>query len=155
MIAYRIADGRHSIYDGTGAMLSGGRWNSVGKKVIYAAGSYAGAMLEILVHANSSIPPKHHQVVRIVIPEKVKIETLLPAQLPNWDAEDLTAARSFGDRWLEEARTAVLCVPSVITEGRESNVLINPLHARAHLIQASLPEAVHWDARLFSTPIKQ
>ena len=55
MIAYRIADARHPIFDGTGAMLRGGRWNSIGQRVIYAAESYAGAMLEILVHANLGV----------------------------------------------------------------------------------------------------
>ncbi|QEE26684.1 RES domain-containing protein [Terriglobus albidus] len=149
MIAYRIADARHPIYDGTGAMLHGGRWNSVGQRVIYAAESYAGAMLEVLVHANLSIPPKHHQVVRITIPDSIKVETLLPSQLPFWDAEDVTEARSVGDRWLKEMRSAVLSVPSVVTEGREKNILINPLHPDFPRIIASIPEPVHWDHRLF------
>jgi RES domain-containing protein len=153
MIAYRIADARHPIYDATGAMLHGGRWNSVGHRVIYAADSYAGAMLEVLVHANLSVPPKHHQAVRITIPEEVKIETLVPSDLPHWDAEDLTAAQSFGNLWLREGRTAVLRVPSVVTEGREYNVLINPLHPQAALIQASRPEQVRWDLRLFSADV--
>jgi RES domain-containing protein len=149
MFAYRIADARHAIYDGTGAMLRGGRWNSPGRRVIYAAESYAGAMLEVLVHANLSVPPKHHQVVRIMIPDKVKIETLAALSVPGWDAEDVRAARAFGDRWLEEQRTAVLRVPSVATAGREYNVLINPVHAQAAMIRADKPEAVRWDERLF------
>jgi RES domain-containing protein len=153
MIAYRIADARHPIYDGTGAMLHGGRWNSVGHRVIYAAQSYAGAMLEVLVHANLSVPPKHHRVVRITIPQEVQIETLSASDLPNWDAEDVTAAQFFGNLWLRESRTAVLRVPSVVTEGREYNVLINSLHKQAALIQTSNPEPVRWDLRLFSTRV--
>ncbi len=149
MVAYRIADARHPIYDGTGAMLCGGRWNSTGQRVIYAAETYAGAMLEVLVHANLSIPPKHHQVVRIMIPTKVKIESLYASEFPKWDAENVAAARSFGDRWLREARSAVLRVPSVVTEGREYNLLINPLHSQAALIEVSAPEPVRWDMRLF------
>lgn len=150
MIAYRIADARHPIFDGTGAMLRGGRWNSIGQRVIYAAESYAGAMLEILVHANLAVPPKHHQVVRIAIPESVAIETLSPSALPGWDAADVTTARAFGDEWLREGRTAVLRVPSVVTEGREYNILINQAHSAARLIEASDPEAVRWDTRLFT-----
>ena len=149
MIAYRIADARHPIYDGTGAMLRGGRWNSAGRPVIYAAESYAGAMLEVLVHANLSVPPKHHQVIRITIPNAVEIETLSTSELPDWAAEDLLVARAFGDRWLEEARTPALRVPSVVTEGREYNILINPLHLQAPLLQWSTPEPVRWDMRLF------
>lgn len=150
MIAYRIADARHPIFDGTGAMLRGGRWNSIGQRVIYAAESYAGAMLEILVHANLPVPPKHHQVVRIAIPESVAIETLSPSALPGWDAEDVTKARAFGDEWLREGRTAVLRVPSVVTDGREYNILINQAHSSARLIEASAPEPVRWDTRLFT-----
>ena len=148
MLAYRIADSRHPIYDSTGAMLRGGRWNSIGHRVIYAAESYAGAMLEVLVHANLSAPPKHHQVIRITIPDTVKIESLAAADLPGWDTEDAAAARRFGDQWLQELRSAVLQVPGVVTEGRESNLLINPLHAQAALIQVSPPEPIHWDKRL-------
>jgi RES domain-containing protein len=51
VFAYRIADARHAIFDPTGAMLHGGRWNSIGHRVIYAAATYAGALLEV-----SSIP---------------------------------------------------------------------------------------------------
>jgi hypothetical protein len=32
----------------------------------------------------------------------------------------MVASRAFGDRWLQENRTAILRVPSVITNGRES-----------------------------------
>lgn len=149
MFAYRIADARHPIYDGTGAMLCGGRWNSIGQPLIYAAETYAGAMLEVLVHANLAVPPKHHQVVRITIPGQIKIETLSASDLPGWDAESAKSARGFGDRWLVESRTAVLRVPSVVTAGREYNVLINPLHRQAALIQASAPEPVRLDMRLF------
>ena len=50
--AYRIADVRQPIFDGNGAALYGGRWNSPGRRVIYAAETYAGAMLEKLAQAN-------------------------------------------------------------------------------------------------------
>jgi len=151
MIAYRIADARHPIFDPTGAMLRGGRWNSVGQRVIYAAESYAGAMLEVLVHANLSVPPKNHGVVRITIPEPLNIETVEPSALVGWDSEDLTVPREFGDTWLREMRTAVLLVPSVITEGRENNVLINPLHPQFSKISVSEAEHIHWDSRLFGS----
>ncbi len=89
-------------------MLHGGCWNSVGQRVIYAAESYAGAMLEVLVHANLSVPPRNHRVVRITIPAQV------------------------------------------ITQGRENNILINPLHPQFAMIVASEPEPIHWDAWLFA-----
>jgi len=150
VIAYRIADARHPIFDATGAMLHGGRWNFRGLRVIYAAETYAGALLEVLVHSNLSQPPKKHKVIRIIVPDKVVIETLSITTLPDWYAEDMRASRAFGDRWIRENRTAVLRVPSVITTGRENNLLFNPLHPQFGLVKAGGPEAVDWDERLFS-----
>lgn len=150
MIAYRIADARRPIFDATGAMLHGGRWNSRGLGVIYAAETYAGALLEVLVHSNLSQPPKNHKVIRIHVPDKVVPETLSITELPDWYAEDMRASRAFGERWIGENRTAVLRVPSVITTGRENNLLFNPLHPQFALIEAGGPEAVDWDERLFS-----
>jgi RES domain-containing protein len=149
MVAYRIADARHPIFDSTGAMLHGGGWNSVGARVIYAAGTYAGALLEILAHSNLSQPPKNHRVVRIAIPADVKIDSVLQEDVPGWDEEDAGAPRTYGDEWIRSKRTAVLRVPSVITQGREYNLVLNTEHPDFKRIQAGAPEIVHWDARLF------
>jgi RES domain-containing protein len=149
MIAYRIADGRHPIFDGTGAMLHGGRWNSIGRPVIYASETYAAALLEVLVHANLLQPPKNHRVIQINIPEEVKTETVTTNQIDGWDAADMIAARAFGDEWIESKRTAVLKVPSVITRGRDSNLVINPAHPQFPSITCGPSELVYWDARLF------
>jgi RES domain-containing protein len=148
MIAYRIADARHPIFDATGAMLHGGRWNSIGLRAIYAAETYAGALLEVLVHSNLSQPPKNHRVVRIVVPDEVIIETVLIDRIRNWGAEDMIASRAFGDRWIQENRTATLRVPSIITRGRESNIVFNPAHSEFALVRADDSEPVHWEVRL-------
>jgi RES domain-containing protein len=150
MLAFRIADRRHSIFDPTGAFLNGGRWNSAGKRVIYAAQTYAGALLEVLVHANLGVVPKTQAVVEISIPENVSIETIAGDELEGWAADDLIVSRRFGDQWLDERRSAVLLVPSVVLQGRELNVLINPDHSDFALIKTTSPETVIWDPRLFS-----
>src|SRR5271155_3906653 len=149
MIAYRIADGRHPIFDATGAMLHGGRWNSLGPPVIYASETYAAALLEVLVHANLSQPPKNHRVVQIGIPEEINVETVAIEQMDGWDAADMIASRAFGDKWIESKRTAVLRVPSVITRGRDSNLVINPAHPQFPFITCRPAEPVYWDTRLF------
>jgi RES domain-containing protein len=149
-IAYRIADARHAIFDGTGAALIGGRWNSPGRPAIYAAASYAGAMLERLVHAGTGQIPKHHKVVLIHIPARVSVEVWTLDKLPRrWESEDNVASRAFGDLWLARLRSAVLMVPSAVAK-YEQNVVINPLHADFKWIRASRPEPVKWDARLFA-----
>lgn len=149
MRGYRIADRRHSIFDGTGAQLYGGRWNSPGRPVIYAAETYAGALLEALVHAAIGRVPETLAWIEISIPESVTTETLAAAALPKWDSEDQRASRAFGDGWLVSGRSAVLLVPSLVTQGVEHNILLNPAHSEFAAIAASRPAEVRWDRRLF------
>jgi RES domain-containing protein len=149
MRAFRIADRRFPIFDGTGARLVGGRWNSPGNPVIYAAETYAGALLEILVHANLGRVPGTHAWIEISIPEEVTIESVEAELLSGRHADDPSATRGFGDKWLKEKRSAVLLVPSFVTRGRERNVLINPEHRQFSKIKATKPRDVAWDERLF------
>lgn len=146
--AYRIADSRKPIFDGSGAALYGARWNSPGRRVIYAAETYAGALIEKLVHTNIGRVPKHQKYVEILIPADVAIEEVDPNQVVGWDAADQLASRAFGDRWCDSQRTAVLIVPSVVTI-MERNVLINQNHPAFRKIRASEPRPVIWDERLF------
>ena len=81
MDAYRIADDRHPIFDPGGAALNGGRWNSIGKRVIYASESYAAAMLEVLAHRNGPRLPKHDKSVHIFIPDELTIEDFTSGRL--------------------------------------------------------------------------
>ena len=146
--AYRIADGRCPILDGSGAALNGGRWNSPGRRVIYAADTYAGVLLEKLVHTNIGRIPASQAYIEILIPEDVGIEEVTPADLPGWDAEDQQVSREYGDAWYGQQRTAVLVAPSVVTPV-ERNIVINQDHPDFAKIRASAPKPVRWDARLF------
>jgi len=145
--AWRIADNRHPIYDGTGAMVWGARWNSPGHAVIYASASYACAMLERLVHAGIGSIPKNQHAITIDIPA-IDIEEITTADVPGWDLPDGSASRAYGDGWLREKRTAVLVVPSVVARA-ECNVLLNPTHPDFRRIKRAPPEPVVWDRRLF------
>ena len=139
--AFRIADMRRTIFDGSGAILYGARWNSPGRRIIYAAETYAGALLEILVHASGSVPKSQGYV---------EIEEITQDDLPRWDAPSFEASRAFGDRWYDERRTPVLIVPSLVTRV-ERNVLINQEHPEFPLIRATQAVAVRWDARLWKS----
>ena len=146
--AYRIADRRHRIFDGQGAASFGGRWNSPGRRVIYASETYAGAMLEVLAHANIGRIPRSHSWIEILIAKGVKVEELKEGELRGWDAADQRASRAHGDHWYDEGRTAVLIVPSVLARP-ERNIAINQEHPDFVKIRASAPEPVNWDERLF------
>ena len=145
--AFRIADSRWPIFDGTGAKVRGGRWNTPGRAVIYAAETYSGALLEILVHTLGR-KPGYLACVEIEIPADLDFEELTPSELPDWDSPAMEASRVAGDGWLERAHSAVLLVPSVVSR-RERNVLINPAYADFARIRASDPVPVRWDARLW------
>ncbi|WP_374241845.1 RES family NAD+ phosphorylase [Zoogloea sp.] len=150
MRLYRIGDERHPLWDGSGAALVGGRWNSPGRPLIYASLSYGGAMLEILAHANIGRVPTTHRYVIADVPTVVPVEQRNASSLPaGWDAESTAAARRFGDQWLSELRSAILLVPSVVAR-LEWNALVNPAHPQATRITLSEAERVVWDRRLFS-----
>ena len=149
MLAWRISKTRHPPFDGTGARLRGARWNSPGRPVIYAADSFAGSILEVLAHVlrPRTLPGTHH-AVEIDIPDSL-VEALDPAALPGWDVRGSPEALAFGDRWLAEARSAVLVVPALPARPVGRNVLINPLHRDAVRLSVSDPFPVPWDERLF------
>ena len=130
-------------------MQQGARWNSPGRAAIYAADSYAGAILELLGHAlrPRTLPGPHH-AIRIEIPGAL-LEVLDPDALPGWDVKASPEARRFGDRWLVEARTPVLVVPSVPSRPIGRTVIINPAHPAAASIEVGAPFRVPWDERLF------
>jgi len=151
MRIFRIADGRRTLWDGAGAALLGGRWNSPGRPVIYGSLSYAGAMLEVLAHARLGLLPETHRYVIAEVPGDVPLERHDADSLPaGWDAENSLTARAFGDCWLAEQRSAILLVPSVVAR-LEWNALVNPAHPDVAKIRCSKAERVNWDRRLFGT----
>jgi RES domain-containing protein len=149
MRIFRIGDARHPLWNGIGAALVGGRWNSPGREAIYGSLSYACALLEILAHASIGRIPATHCFMVAEVPENVSVERHDANALPaGWDAENSASARAFGDQWLAEARSAVLLVPSVVAR-LEWNALVNPLHPDAGQLILSSPEKLVWDKRLF------
>ena len=85
----------------------------------------------------------------VEVPDDVSVETLDPANLPGWEAEDQRVSRAFGDRWLAEHRSTALLVPSLVARPFEQNVLINPAHRDSACLRVAPPVSVTWDARLF------
>jgi RES domain-containing protein len=149
--AYRIADSRHPLFDGTGAFVHGGRWNSPGKLIIYAAETYSGALLEQLAHANIGRIPALQVYIEIEIPDHVKVERVRADEIPAWNGADLRPAQERGDAWFKAGNSAVLIVPSAVTGGIESNLLIRQAHPDFSAIKASEPKPVIWDPRLLRT----
>jgi len=146
--AYRIADRRHPLLDGSGALLFGARWNSPGRRVVYASLTFAGAMLEVLAHTGIGRVPRTLAWIEITVPPGVSVEEADAEAIPGWDGPGFAASRAFGDRWYDQRRSAVLLVPSVVTRV-ERNALLHQEHPGFPRIRASEPRAVRWDERLF------
>lgn len=137
---------------GTGARLTGGRWNRPGQPVLYCAASPALACLETLVHLGTGSLPVNRYLVAIDIPDAVwamrAVE--MPASLPvGWDAVPTgKVSLDFGDAWLSGQRDAVLVLPSVIVPEDEI-ILINPQHPDAVALTATKLRKWLYDPRLF------
>src|SRR2546423_471262 len=104
--AWRIVKKKHAAtaFDGEGARLMGGRWNSAGVRVVYISFSKSLAALEILVHLKLPVTSKY-----LAIPvefENALVEVFRPINLPTgWNVEPPPPiAQQIGDRWVTEER---------------------------------------------------
>jgi RES domain-containing protein len=145
---WRIAGAAWPVWSSAGARLKGGRWNRPGTPAIYAATSYASAVLEILVHVNIGRVPAGFRYVSIDIPDDASVDRLDPGEVPGWDTTPPFAAREAGDEWLRRGAGLVLLVPSAVTGGLDSNTLNNPLHRDYARIVVSEERPALWDPRL-------
>lgn len=147
---WRIVTGQHPIWSGEGARLFGQRWNPAGLPAIYTGTSFAICLVEILVHANRKTPPSAARYVEAVAPDNVSRETFDPASHIGWDDPmDTSIAQTFSGAWIEERRSALLIVPSVVTGGRDTNVVVNPGHPDAARISVGPETPAKFDPRLF------
>ena len=139
--AWRVCRAPFADLSGEGARRYGGRWNSPGSPMVYAAEHPALAVLEVRVHLDLPLDlmPEDYVILRISLPdEPPEHSTTIPAD-----------PRAAGDAWLREARTAILRVPSILVPD-STNLLLNPRHPRAAKATIAPPIPFHFDPRLFS-----
>jgi RES domain-containing protein len=108
-------------------------------------------MLEQLARAGIGHIPKGQMWIEINIPA-IAIEVVEPEDIPRWDREDRMASQAYGDQWLRDQRTAVLVMPSVVANGLENNVIINPAHKDFGKITCTEPKGMEWHQRLLVPP---
>lgn len=148
--AWRIAKAKHvaTAFDGEGARLNGGRWNSTGVRVVYVSVTRSLAALETLVHLT---PPVTTAFVLIPIEfEEALVEVFPVKNLPaGWNAEPPSPiSQQIGDAWVKTSRSAILALPSVLTG--ETNYLLNPAHPDFKKISIGKPEPFTFDPRLLT-----
>ncbi|PKB21595.1 RES family NAD+ phosphorylase [Janthinobacterium sp. 64] len=135
---------------GTGARITGGRWNSKGAPVVYCSTSIALATLETVHYLRGGGLPFNRYLVRIAIPDGVwNARQVLDPFPGGWDAIPAgLAGKRAGDGWIAAGKSALLLVPSVIVPD-EYNVLLNPRHADAAALTASTVRRWSYDPRFF------
>jgi RES domain-containing protein len=150
-IAKHTAEYEATDLSGGGAKVAGGRWNSRGTPVVYAASTISLATLEALAHLGDNISIRNAFLVQISVPQSVwRRRELIEAKSlpPTWVAEPPgSTTMLFGDRWIAGMSAPLLLVPSVIVP-EEYNVLINPAHPQAKGITAMVLRQYVYDPRL-------
>lgn len=140
MLAWRLCREPFADLTGEGARRYGGRWNTPGRPLVYAASGAALAVLEVRVHLD--LPPE-------LLPDDY---VLLAIDLGDMAVEELTRLpadpAAFGDTWLAGQRTPVLRVPSVIVP-ESPNTLLNPAHPAAGQVRIVGRRRFAFDRRLW------
>jgi RES domain-containing protein len=149
MLLFRLSRRVHPPLDGEGARLYGGRWNSPGVAVVYAASHLSLAVLELLVHADPDTLPADLVSYAIDVPDDLPAERVEAGALPaDWrEVPDHPACRELGDAWARSARVPLLAVPSAVVP-EETNWLLNPRHAAAARARVARVRPFAFDARL-------
>jgi len=145
MEIWRISN--YADLSGIGGVRAAGRWHSQGMRIVDLADHPSSALLEMLVHMDRDLIPLTYQLLRIDIPPDMKIEAVTASDLAgNWRTDTMTS-REIGDRWLDQSNSALLQVPSAISE-QGQNFLLNPAHPDAVKVTVAEILRAPFDARL-------
>jgi len=174
--AIRLFRSRYSPRDATGAKREGGRWNSVGREMLYASESLALACLEVLVHIkNASLLPLDYMYCEVRFSRDMLLPWYSKPERTKALIESPVLSREYGDLFLrlgepgngysalpslligpepeprgipqKRRQSPVHKVPSAVIP-REWNYLINPNHPRFEELVWSDPRAFVFDPRL-------
>ena len=150
MILWRISN--HATLNGQGGLFASARWHTQGSRIVYLAETPADALLEVLVHLEvlESILPDSYQLLKATVADTVSRDRLeVSALTAGWE-DETSLTRRQGDRWLREAGSALLAVPSAIVP-ETWNWLFNPAHTDAPGIRIEWNRRFPYDGRLLRT----
>lgn len=136
-------------FDGEGARLYGGRWNSTGTPMVYASEHQSLAALEIRVHIDRTAMRRRYKCFTFQFAESL-MDAFPAGGLPkDWREEPPPPAlQLIGDAWVNSGSSVILAVPSVLIP-REVNYLINPRHPDFARLKIEKPADFAFDSRLF------
>ena len=130
LVAWRLDQARHAASwdSGEGAFIAGGRWNSKGSRVIYAALDPATAILEVAVHKTfRTLDTVHHVLTAIDVVDTSAVHVVQPEDVPNenWLRPCIPSAgqQAYGDDML--ARHRLVVVPCAVST-HSWNLIFDP-----------------------------
>jgi RES domain-containing protein len=145
MELWRISN--YADLSGVGGVRAAGRWHSQGRRIVYLADHPSSALLEMLVHMDRDFIPSTYRLLRVVAPDDLAAEAVGIDKLSlDWRTERI-ASRQIGDQWLDRSSSALLQVPSAISQ-QGHNFLLNPAHPDAAKIAVAEIIRAPFDARL-------
>ncbi|MFZ1546650.1 MAG: RES family NAD+ phosphorylase [Candidatus Nitrotoga sp.] len=150
MQAWRIAKHAYALdRQGTGAHLSGGRWNSPGVAAVYAGLTPEIAAMEKLVHTGDILPQDLVLAVIDLPDDQGLYQRYTVKDLPvGWDAlPSSTAAIALGDQFLLAASHLGLMVPSAVMP-EAFNIVLNPNHPAFSAVTFNVVRPFEFDSRL-------
>jgi len=139
------------VLNGAGNRVTGARWNSPGRGVVYTCANLSLCVLETYVHVPSPLRPAlpDFEAIRLFIPDDAgtaqitmtELERLLASPNPE------SACRAVGDRWLDTAAHLILAAPSIVVP-EELNIILNPAHERMQEVAIMSTRRFRFDPRL-------
>ncbi len=105
-------------------------------------------MPEKLVNGGGHLPPNQHYVV-ITIPSGISYKMFAPRRGTGLVFTTGVTSKAHGDLWLQQNRSLLLIVPSVVA-CVENNFLLNPAHPKFPKVTSNLHHPIWWDSRLFA-----
>jgi RES domain-containing protein len=135
-------------FDGEGARLYGGRWNSPDVRIAYASGTIALATLEVLVHVQAPEDLSSFSLASADVPDELVTVFPIADLPPGWqDFEVGAASTALGNACKRRGASVALAVPSAIVVA-ERNYLLNPDHPDFRRVTIHPPEPFEFDPRL-------
>ena len=120
LLAWRLDERKYaSTWDsGEGARLYGGRWNSLGRKIVYCSVDPATAILEVAVHKGfQALDTVPHVLTSALIDDPAAVHVVQPTLVPNanWLRPGYPSAgqQAFGDALLSAHRFVL--IPSAVS----------------------------------------
>ena len=135
---------------GKGAMLYGGRWNSIGLPAVYTSYTISLALVELFIHKQTFQDILVNQLMEITVDDTIT-NIIENKKLKKYWQSDAQYSQLMGNDFLTNPQNLCLQVPSAIIE-EENNMVLNPQHKDFYKkVQIKQVRPFSFDNRLFKT----